>query len=277
MDITIFNYTDYQAYLKDWYREGKKKELTLSYKSLSAKAGFNSLSYMQRVINGQVALSRKSISNFSDALNHTAKEREYFSQLVHFKHAKNDGEKSRNLRKIQEQTDTVLQMLDKKRFEYLNSWHHVVIRELITAAPFNEDYQRLGRLVVPPISAKLARASVALLVDLELVKKHRTVYIALQNTIVASDEAEHLAMRSFKKKMIDLGRNSIDQFRPSERDVCSITAGVSHKNAERLKSLSHEFQQKIIRVLNEDQEVETVEQINIQIFPLSKVNSKRGS
>ncbi len=269
MNITIFTYIDYHHYLSEWYKAEKLRS-GFTLQEFSQKAGFNSHSYAQRVFSGAKNLSRKSISIFSEAMEHSENEAEYFMLLVHFKHAKNDGERFRCLRHIQERSDTVTFKLDRIRFEYFHTWYHPVIRELVTNVEFEEDYQKLGRLTIPPISSKEAHDSVRLLTELGLIKKSKKRYLQLQQSIIAQDDVEIMALRLYQKECIRLGSEAIDRFTPQERNVMTFTLGLSKENSSKLNELVNEFHTKIMNLSNLEQTVEETRQINVQLFPLSK-------
>lgn len=278
MKVNILSYTDYQAYLQDWYQNEKKLDRAFSYRSFSKKVGLKSSSFSQRVFTGESALPRKSIDLFSKAMNHTLDETEYLKLLVSFKHAKKDTEKHRCLRKIQATTDSDTIKLDIKRYEYFSTWYHPIIREIVTAIDFDKDYLKLGRILQPQISAKQAHESVKLLIELGLIERQGHKYQSLQNTIIAKEDTDKLALRNYQKAFIDLGRDSMDRFPKEERNVFTISAGVSEKTAEDINRLVIEFQKKILTCLNRVQTIEVTRQINVQIFPVStKLTSQGGS
>ncbi|MGL1936543.1 MAG: TIGR02147 family protein [Fibrobacterales bacterium] len=276
--VSIFRFLDYHEYLRTWYKQEKESGTKVTMQKLADVAGFKSKSYIQRVISGAKAVSRKSICQFNEMLGHSEKESEFFMLLVHFKHAKSDGEKARCLRKLQEQSDSLIHNLESKRFEFFNTWYHPVIREVISTVPFKEDYLKLARSIKPEITAKQAHDSVSLLLELGLIKLSRGKYVQLQSSVIAQSETDYMALREFQRMMIRLGGEAIDRFDPPERNVVSITAGLSYENAEKINKMISQFQKSIIAISNLEQNVETAQQINIQRFPVSKpLTPKRGN
>ena len=269
MKIVIYDYLDYQAYLQDWYKWKKEKKKTFSYQKISEIAGFQSRSYAQRVITGTVNLSPKSAPVFSIIIGHNEEEAEYFKYLVAYRNSKQDKEKFRALRKIQQKSNKYNLTLEAKRFEYFNTWYHPVIRELVTTVEFDNDFQKLGRMLNPTISAKNAHASVDLLVELGLIKKMGKKYAVEQNVITAQQQSDFLALRNYQQQLIRLGAEAIDRFDAEDRNIVTITAGVSLGNKDRINKLVSEFTNQLIDVFNEEQEVETTIQLNMQSFPLS--------
>ncbi|MGL1936545.1 MAG: TIGR02147 family protein [Fibrobacterales bacterium] len=278
MSITIFSYLDYHAYFKDWYKSQKESGVKLSHQSLSDEAGFKSKSYIQRILSGSKAISRKSMCTFIDMLELDSKEAEYFMLLVHFKHAKSDGEKFRCLRKLQEQSNTLLQTIESKRFAFFSEWYHPVVREIVTSKNFKGDYQKLGRMIRPEISAKQAHESVNLLLELGLIKKIRGAYALLNTALIAESETEYIALRKYQSRVMQLGIEALERFIPGDRNVFTQSIGVSHANALRINELLNNVQKQIINIANIEQPIEISKQINVQYFPISKdLTSNRGN
>ncbi len=168
-------------------------------------------------------------------------------------------------------------MVDHKRFEFYHTWYHSVIREIVTSVDFSEDYQFLGRLVKPEISAKQARHSVALLLDLGLIAKRKNRYYLTHNSLIANSTADTVALRKNQTEVMEMGIAALEKFPKSDRNIFTQNIGVSHENAERINTILTNMQKQIIAIANMEQPVETVKQLNIQYFPMSKnLTSKRG-
>ena len=276
MNFSIFDYTDYQEFLKDWYKAQKQEATSLSYQRISDIAGFKSKSYVQRVINGDASLSKKSVGVFAHILNLSVEESEYFEYLVLYKHAKKYKEKYVALRKIQERSYKLTQTLESKRFEYFNTWYHPVVREVCTSVRFDEDYLKLGRLLQPQITAKEAHDSVKLLLELGLIKKYQEGYLSEQSTVIAQQESEYLALRNYQKQLIYLASEAMDNIEPEERNIITITAGLSHQSISLINGIINNAQHQVVNIINEDQDSDKIMQINLQLFPLSKDVSEKS-
>ena len=60
--------------------------------------------------------------------------------------------------------------------EYFTSWHHSVIRELLSLIDFVDDYKTLASYLYPPIRAVEAKRSIKLLRELELIQEDENGY-----------------------------------------------------------------------------------------------------
>jgi uncharacterized protein (TIGR02147 family) len=71
---------------------------------------------------------------------------------------------------------------------------------------------------------------------------------------------------------------AIDRFPPSERDVSSLTIGISKKSYSLIKQEIQEFKNRIIRIVDDDEDSDQVYNVNVQLFPLSKnAEKEKGS
>jgi uncharacterized protein (TIGR02147 family) len=79
--IDLFSYTDYCAYLRDFF-DVKKKEGAYSFQRMAEMAGFNNRGFMYNIIKGNKALSKSNCFKLSQALGHSLLEADYFENLV---------------------------------------------------------------------------------------------------------------------------------------------------------------------------------------------------
>ncbi len=277
MDITIFNYLDYHEFLRDWFGQAKKQCIGVTYQSLADSADIGSKSYLCRVFTGKGKLSHKSAVKIIRLLNLKGDEIIYFNHLISLKHAKSDTEKNSAIKSIDELINPEALELERKKFVYFKDWYHPVIRELVCTTEFNENFQKLGRMIVPNITAGEAHASVRLLMKLNLIEKREQQYTQTGKVLTAEHENDFVALRNYQKQMFDMGLKAMSTFKPSERSIITMTAGVSHIGYQEITDAIQEFQETITDILQRQQEVERACQLNIQLFPLSKDISKRSA
>jgi uncharacterized protein (TIGR02147 family) len=92
--IDIFNYTDYRAFLNDFYIQSKERNSHFSYQLFSQKAGINSKGFLFNVIKGKKHLSKANILGLMRACNLAKQGAEYFECLVDFNQARTLTEKN---------------------------------------------------------------------------------------------------------------------------------------------------------------------------------------
>ncbi|MGL1937018.1 MAG: TIGR02147 family protein [Fibrobacterales bacterium] len=273
---TLYNYFDYREFLNAWFHEHKKVGAKVSLQSISEKAGFSSKSYLHRIITGKAPLSLKSSTSLGEALELSSDEITYFKLLIQFKHAKNDFERMQFLQEIEHRANTQAYTLEKRKFDYFSKWYIPVVREVATTMDFQDDYQKLGRTLTPVISAKEAREAIQTLLELKLLSKEENRYIQTDAFITAQDDLASLALRSHQRTMIEMGRDAIERFDKEERNVLSITAGISKEGYTALNKATEEFQKKVLNIVNQHPSIELSCQLNTQLFPLTKHFDSKG-
>ncbi len=269
-DITI--YTDYRAFLKDFYIERKSRDSSFSYRRFAEKAGFKSKTFLFKVMTGEKALSTKAIRQVSDALELNRRDSRYFEALVRFNESRTTEEKERRLLELNSIRSTGNVVLRQNQYEYFARWYHCVIRELVTARPFHGDYEKLGQSVAPPITARQAKKSVELLEKLMLIEKTPDGgYRRTRNAITTGDEVVSLAVRKFQAETLRLAGNIHDRIPREHRDISTVTMGISGKTYEKLKEEVCAFRKRCIRIADADEIVDRVYQLNVQFFPVSAI------
>ena len=91
-------------------------------------------------------------------------------------------------------------------------------------------------------------------------------------------EIKSFVLRNFHSEMIGLAKEALERFEPQEREISSLTLGVSQKCYGRIKERIRTFKQELLSMVTDDtSDSETVCQCNFQLFPLVGNNpEKRG-
>jgi uncharacterized protein (TIGR02147 family) len=168
---SVYEYSDYRLFLKDYYEQRKAESPAFSYRYLAQKAGINSAPFFKFLIEGKRNLTSETVGKVAIALKLDAKSREYFENLVFFNQAKSTKDKNQffdkliALRKAQN-----IRRIGSEKYEYFSEWYHCAIRELVSIGNFRDDFAKLGNSLRPPISAIKAQESVDLLLQLGFLK-----------------------------------------------------------------------------------------------------------
>jgi len=269
---SIFEYFDYRKYLADFYTYKKKVSRSFSYRTFNSKAGITSPVFLKLVIDGKRNLGMQTIDKFSKALNLNKKESLYFKKLVLFDQTKNPDEKQEHYTILRSLRKNVSEKaLNGAQYEYFSTWYHAAIREIVTIYDFGNDYQLLADALHPPISASEAKASLELLVKLNLLKvTEQGTFKQVNTAIIAEGEQGLVAVRHFNRCMLSNALRAIDDFDKSIRHVSGLTIGISRSLYASIESEISAFKDRIVALVNEDEDSSSVYQLNFQLFPLSK-------
>jgi uncharacterized protein (TIGR02147 family) len=269
---SLYFYSDYRHYLRDFFSEKKRKNRKYSYKVLADKAGFKARDYILRVMTGKRNLSHSGIFRLAHALGLSQKETDYFSDLVAFNQAATPAEKELFFGRMTAGCPHGKhQVLRKDQFEYFSAWYYGAIRSLLPVMDFGDDFAKLGKFLDPPLTPGEARRAVELLIRLGLIRRTGPgKYSVSASSLTAGDEVTSLALVQFHREALDLAKRAIERFPSQDRDVSGVTMSLSKKGYNQIKSEIQALRKKAMVIAEKDRMEDAAYQLNIQLFPLSK-------
>ena len=269
----IYEYLDYREFLRDFFNAQKAKAPLFSYKYLANKAGFKSKSFIHDVLNRKKNLSRDSIFALQSVLGLNEKAFSYFELLVAFNQATDHKQKDHFFHQIiGYNSRNKARLFTKAQYEVCAHWYHMTIRELAAAVDFKDDYDRLGKMVRPSISARKARQSVRLLLKLDLLRRIGKTgrYEQTDRLVTTGDEVHSLAVHSFHLQNMAMAAESIDTVPRNQRDISSVVLGLSPKGFETAKEEIQKFRKKLLELAEKETHISRVYHANFQIFPTTR-------
>ncbi len=273
----IYNHTSYREFICDYYLEQKKLVPRFSYRKFADNAGFQTKTFIHKIIKGEKALSKSSTLKIAKAMGLKKKETDYFDAMVDFNNAERIEDKEyyfHNLQSLSKNHKS--SVMRNNQFAYFNNWYTVVIRELVTTLDWKDDYKQLAKACDPAITPGQAKKSVTLLLDLGLLKKMPSgKYIQVDKAITAGGQVLGLAVKKFQKQALALASESIGHHKKENRDISTLTVGISRHGFERLRQELKVFRGKLVDIVYCDEPVDRVYQINFQLFPVSMLPKKR--
>ena len=87
--LSVYGYTDFRTYLRDYYEFRKDGQHDYSFRAFSKTAGFSSPNILKLMIDGERNISPEATQKFCKGLNLTGQMAEYFATLVRMNQAKN--------------------------------------------------------------------------------------------------------------------------------------------------------------------------------------------
>jgi uncharacterized protein (TIGR02147 family) len=271
---SIFEYTNYRLFLKDYYEERKERE-GFTYRDFSRLAEMNSTSWLLHLIKGTKNLSAGSIGRVAKALDLGKSEREYFELLVPFTQARTNGAKDHYYgRMLGLKRKLRIARIGEEQYEYYAKWYHPVVRSLLTKGDFagpggSLDYARLARGLIPPVSAREARRSVKLLERLGLISRGPDGKWAQSSPVLSTgEEVASLQVANYHKQVARLAEGAHDTAPKEARDISALTLGVGEAEFRKIKARIQEFRKEIIGIALSAEAPDRVYQLNFQFFPV---------
>ncbi len=270
----IFDYLDYRAYLKDFYEDKKSRQSFFSYRLFGKKVGVDA-SYLAKVLMNSRHIAEDSIAPIAAFCGLKEREAEYFESMVRFAKAKSNHEGKVYFEKLLSLKSTSAQRLLADQYEYYRKWHHSAVRSVLEYHEFRGDCKALAAALSPPISPKEAKESISLLTNLGLIKmdeegRHRIT----ENAITTGSQWKSLAIEAFQEETIRLSAQSLKEHPKEHRDVSTVTMNINAADYAELRERIREFRASLINYVSKAANPDRTYQLNLQLFPLSRIGGR---
>jgi uncharacterized protein (TIGR02147 family) len=266
---TLFEYFDYQAFLRDYYEHKKRENPYMSYRYLGGRLQVDP-GFLLKVLQGKHHLASRSIPAVCAFFKFSDREAEYFQTLVQYNKAKSNSDIKIYFEKLLSLRQSQARPLQESQYAFYQKWYHSAIHALLSIYEFRGKFSTLGAMLDPPIRAREARESIRLLQELGMVKVDDDgVYRPVEAFVTSGEKWHSAAVGEFQKQTIKLSADSLDRHSRGKRDVSSLTVAMSAMDLDEIRERIRQLRQSILTLDNEN-EADTVYQINIQVIPLSK-------
>lgn len=169
----------------------------------------------------------------------------------------------------------VLNILSQDQFQSIAEPLHFEILSLLETKKCKSDPQWLaGRLQTSVVEI---RACIDRMIRLGMiVSKNGKLKLTKNNGYTVDAKTRSTAIRAAHAKMIEAAKNSIEGVEADLRDISSITIATNLKKLELAKTMIVDFRRELTKVLEADTK-EEVFRLNIQFFPVTKLESRKSS
>lgn len=266
-------YLEYATFLEDVFQWIKLRSKNYSYILFADDLGFSKTNVVHLIIRGKRRLSPKAVTRVIEALNIRGSERLYLETLVRYQNARLATDRELLFSRLMElKSKSLNSAIEQSQLEYYSEWFHPVIRELVGMPGFNPDPHWIVKHIEPRVLPEQARKSLALLQELNLIKKNETgdnFELASQHVSTGDEIASHAVVR-YHQRTIEIGRESVTNFDHTERNVSAVTVAISSKTFDQIADEIANFRKRILELSEQDQSPDRVYQLNIQFFPFTR-------
>lgn len=274
---SIYEYLDYRAFVRDWFRDKKEANPRFSHRAFVRKTGQKSPSFLSDVMEGRRNLTQSTTTAFCGALGLNTSEARFFSALVALDQAKRPEERQEawdrltHFRKFRQ-----ARQLEDEAISYLSHWYYPAIRELANRSDFLPDPGWIARTLDPPITPAQARKALDVLRHLGMLVKGAGGRLELREVgLRIPNEVATVAMRNYHRGMLDQAKEAIDRFEKDQRHFCSISAAVPASLLPRFKEELDALVERLVTLCEESgHRPDQVIQLNLNFFPMSKPAAK---
>jgi uncharacterized protein (TIGR02147 family) len=231
----------------------------------------NAKSYFNNVVKGRTTITPTFIDRFISLLELKPDEAKFFRALVNYNQTTSPNEKEFFFDQIVRLNKTPHQIIDKNAYAYFKDWRHSAVRALLDVVDFKDDHKALTSRLVPRISLKEARISIALLKRNGLIKQDpRGFWKPSEKVITTGDFIKDAMVKQFQMKYLDLAKTALaDDSMKLNRNV-TMTVSLSGKAYQRVSERIKQFKLEIRSIIHKDElPPEDVYHINLNFFPMS--------
>jgi len=209
---SVFEYTDYRGFLKDYYRKAKEADPRYSFRFFAARAGFRSPNFLQLVMNGKRNLSEASIASLARALYLNSQALRYFRNLVLLNQSPHLEDRQRFTEQLlKSRKARTIRPLRQAQYHYYARWYFIPIRELVIHKNFREDSEWIASQLIPKIEPKEAEEALKQLEELGLLMRDPSTGCLRQSDsmIATDDEVISDAIAQYHRDAMRLAADSI--------------------------------------------------------------------
>jgi uncharacterized protein (TIGR02147 family) len=274
--VSVFDYLDHRAFLRDYYLE-RKRQRGQSFRSFSRRAGLGSPNYLKLVIDGDRNLSDRMAVRFAKAAGLSGDAADYFVELVRFGRATTSAERAERYAKL---TGFLrfqkARPLDAASAAYHSKWYLPAVRELAARSDFRDDPHWIAARLWPAIAPAEALEALETLLALELLVRSADGRVVQGDALVSTGpEVRSLVVANYHRAMLERASVAIDAVPPDQRDISSLTMCLGAGGLRRLKERVQRFRRELLELSALEEEPLQVVQMNFQLFPLSRTEVGR--
>jgi uncharacterized protein (TIGR02147 family) len=272
--ISIYDYTEYPKYLRDYYDIRKETDNWFSYQYMADKLKLSNKSQIARIFEGKrKRLPNEIIEGFNQILKHTPEEAGYFLLLVALFEAESAEEKNSVLRMMNRSLrQQQIRELERKEYEYMREWYHPIVREVITTPGFTGGAKEIAQLMLTRIPLEQIEESIDLLRNLGMIAKDGEQWNLKDVSVSLKQDRRKLAVRHYQKQLLSMLPEAlgVDKDKYRTRTI-TATFGFDVNQIDEILAIIEDFYKKLLGLLTDmDATKNQVYQFNLQLYPLTK-------
>jgi uncharacterized protein (TIGR02147 family) len=281
-EIDVRNFADLASWVMALHKAMKSKVKPWSFLDLSEACGLGHTNWLAQVVTHRRRLTESSALKLAQALHLNAGQTEVVRNLARHALARDPMRRQKvwsHLEASQSKRNNSLE--EDKRFQFLDEWHHVVVLETITLFPEGATAEEVADTIRYSLNVEAVERSLGILSELGFVRKRNGFDEGIQAKVPDRWEKclDDLDLGSsipgngvlrYHHRMIDLGKDALTHLPEQEREISAITLSCPKEELPKLKRVLEEFQRYLLWLAAQNKSADTVFQLNMQLFPLTK-------
>jgi len=276
--ITIFDYTSYRLFMRDFYEQEKKKNVHFSYRYIAQHVGFKSPGLFNQIINGKTKLSNHLLAQFCKLFKLTEREARYFELLMHLEHAKTADEKKYYSDLVANYSGIKKKIIPPEQFVFYKKWYYTAVHKLLIDYTFTGDYKKLAKMLEPPITPAEARKAIQVLLELHVITINEKGVYEVTHAHLSPGNYSGTACEGLLPALLqnlDIAKDALCHLPLDERMaktyICSIHPSTYALICEEIKEFYTRLYAKVKNFQqNEPKDIKKIYCLSTQLFPITK-------
>ncbi len=266
-EILPSNFMEYKLFLSSLF-SAMKQRTKYGYHQFAEDLGFSRTNIMYQYMQGVRKLTAKTAKQISDTLDLKGVERRYYELMIEYCNTGKQPVRDNCLQKMLDiKSHKLNSEVDKNQLSFLSEWYHPVILEFISINGFKNDPYWIAEQITPKLRPEQVKKSLVLLEKLQLIEIKDDVISVTNNTVRTGHRIRGIALTSYHKNMLERAQEALIRTPGKLRNISAMTISVNEENFNKIRSMIHEFNEKIFTIANESQDPDSIYQVNIQLFP----------
>lgn len=274
-ETSVFQFTDFRAYLNTAMARTTKTGRRLSLDEIADRLGYRSARSVAMVLKGQRLPSAEMALRFGKDLRLSHQEQLYFNLLIALAKNKQSGKSIDSVSKQLEKLNPKIAgqvFVDPTVFSYVARWYHFVIKQLIATPGFQEDAEWIRQKLRRKVRLSEVREAIAVLEKLGFVERTAAGKLtAVKKHTATTTDIPSTAIRSHHRQMLARAADALEEQSVHEREMTSVTLQFEASDLPEAKKRIREFRDAFNKDFSSSN-AQGVWQINIQFFE----HTKRG-
>jgi len=280
VDFLLNQFTDYRAFLLGYFNKAQKRNPRFSYGSWAKALGLSDTSSITKIIKGQRDPGPLIVEKLIDYFNFDEKEALYFKDLIRLHKIKQDTRLSvlliEKMNKVNPKSG--IRVMDENTFSILSHWYCLAIREMVRLDHFFEDPEWISNQLQFSVEPVQTKAAIEALLKTNLLARNELGELVLsqEGRLTTKNDLANQAIQLYHMEMLNNAQKALTDIPVFEREFSSSSFVMRKENINMAKELIRDFKKKFVRLLEEDKG-NGVFQIQMQFFPLTKMNNKKNN
>ena len=271
-EISIRQFTDYRTFLIAHAQDMKRIRPEWSYGSWAKRLGLKATSSITKIIHGEREPGEQITEQLVTYFQFDERDATYFRDLVRLNKIRKDPRLSLLLleKMSKENPQVAYRFLDDKTFSVISNWYYLPLRELIGNPHFVEDAEWIVKQFRFKLTAREVSQAIDTMLELNLIQRKDDGKLTLaEGRISTNNDVASEGIKRYHEQMLDHAKLSLRNTEVAEREFTASSLSLRIETLEKAKEVIRDFRRHFADLI-EETAGDTVYQLQIQLFPLTK-------